>query len=102
MLKTKIFRNRKLLDLAKKAPQCFLCECPNDETVIMAHSNQYRDGHGKGLKSSDAAIAALCSVCHFSIDSGKDWTRMQKIEAWEKAHRATMRWLIESEHLIVK
>lgn len=95
-LKTPIYRNKKLLAAMKNAPVCFLCDRPNDGTIVGAHSNQIRDGKGIGLKAHDYRISALCSVCHFEIDNGKDLTRMQKMERWEKAHRETIGWLFES------
>lgn len=95
-LKIKTYRNKKLLAVAKEVPECFLCGALNDGGVVMAHSNQGRDGHGMGIKSQDHRIAAICANCHFEIDNGKDLTRMQKIERWEQAHRATMGWLFES------
>lgn len=94
------YRNRKLLDLARHSPQCFGCGRANDGTVVAAHSNQYRDGKAMGMKASDAAIAFLCMTCHADIDQGQA-PKALKTELWEAAHRATLRWLIESEQLVV-
>ena len=60
-----------------------------------SHSNQLRDGKGRGLKASDAAIAAICVGCHTEIDQGRAMSKTERVEAWEAAHRKTMRALIE-------
>ena len=60
-----------------------------------AHSNQLRDGKARGLKASDAAIAALCVACHTEIDQGRAMSKQERREAWDEAHRATLRALIE-------
>lgn len=73
-----------------------------DGTVCAAHSNQQRDGKGTSIKASDAAIAAMCSKCHFELDNGKDLTRQERIEIWELAHRLTFRHFIEHDMLVVK
>ncbi|MDE2100395.1 MAG: hypothetical protein KGL39_24295 [Patescibacteria group bacterium] len=93
-----IYRNKTILKAAKNAPQCFLCGNPNDGTVVMAHSNQGRDGHGMGVKAHDYRVAALCFRCHTFIDSSPA-SRETKIERWEQAHRKTLGWLIESKIL---
>ncbi len=95
-----IYRNRKLLDLADGAP-CMNCG-NQDGTVVAAHSNQLRDGHGKGIKAPDHKICFLCYRCHSELDQGRSMTREQKVELWEAAYRKTIGWLFESGHLIVK
>ncbi len=95
-----IYRNRKLLDLADGAP-CMNCG-NQDGTVVMAHSNQMRDGKARNLKSPDYRVAALCSRCHYNIDDGSTLSRAERVELWEAAHRKTIGWLFESGHLIVK
>ena len=95
-----IFRHPLLLRLAAKAPHCMVCGARNEGQVGSAHSNQSRDGKGAGLKASDAAIAFLCWTCHGRVDQGNE-PKAVKIEVWEKGHRATMRWLVESGHFIV-
>src|SRR5690242_10965213 len=101
------YRNPALLNLARLAPRCMCCDRPNDGTVVAAHSNQARDGKGLGLKASDAAVALACATCHAFIDQGVSPSGgvhpLGTREAlWEKGHRATMRWLIESGHLVVR
>lgn len=92
------YRNRKLLNLAKEAPICFMCQNSNDGTVMAAHSNSGEHGKGMGIKASDAMIAMLCFECHRRIDEGAGH-REAKRDMWNQAYQKTMRWLIESEHL---
>jgi hypothetical protein len=94
------YRNPALLSLASKAPHCMLCPAANDGQVVSAHSNQGRDGKGMGMKASDAAVAFVCWTCHGRIDQGNE-SREIRIDLWERAHRATMRWLIENGFLLV-
>lgn len=96
-----MYRNRKLLDLARDCPKCMLCGKHNDETIVAAHSNQLLDGRGKGIKSHDFRIAFLCFTCHNEVDIGKG-SREEKRIAWEYAHRNSIGWLFESGHLEVK
>jgi hypothetical protein len=95
-----IYRNKALLELVRQSP-CQTCGT-EDGTICAAHSNQLRDGKGRGLKASDAMIAALCYRCHMNLDQGKDLSKQERVEIWEEAHRKTMQWLIENELLIVK
>ena len=77
------------------------CGSPNDGTVVAAHSNQSRDGKGRGLKAADYRIAFLDFRCHSDIDQGAAMSREERITAWEDAHRATIGWLFENGHLEV-
>ena len=94
-----MYRNHKLLETVREF-ECALCGA-EDGTVVAAHSNQLRDGKGKGIKASDAAIAALCYSCHFKIDQGSELSKNERLELWEFAHRKTIRLLIERGVLIV-
>lgn len=96
-----MYRNRKLLNLAKECPRCMACERPSDGTIVAAHSNQLRDGKGRGLKSHDFRIAFLDFECHAFLDQGAAMSRQQRIDMWEDAHRRTIAWLFESGHLEV-
>jgi len=69
--------------------------------VVAAHSNQLRDGKGRSIKAHDYRIAALCYTCHADIDQGR-MSREDKQDLWEMAHRKTVGWLFENEHLEVK
>lgn len=70
--------------------------------IVSAHSNQLRDGKGRGIKAHDYRVAFLCHACHFGIDQGNELSKQERIELWESAHRATIGWLFENGHLTVK
>jgi hypothetical protein len=89
-----MYRNKKLLELCRGLP-CQLCG-QEDGTVVAAHSNQLRDGKGKGLKASDYRVASLCYACHMELDQGKHLDKQQRIEQWEDAHRKTIGLLFEN------
>jgi hypothetical protein len=93
----KMYRNRKLLDALRES-SCQACG-RSDGTVVAAHSNQLRDGKGRGLKSHDYRVAALCYACHAKIDQGKDLSKIERVEAWEEAHRKTIGWLFENNKI---
>jgi len=95
-----MYRNKKLLELARLLP-CQHCGI-EDGTVVAAHSNQLRDGKGRGLKSSDFRIASLCFRCHAEADTSSTLTKVARIEMWEQAHRATIGELFERGYLVVK
>ena len=88
-----MYRSKKLLEVVRSLP-CQLCGI-EDGTVVAAHSNQLRDGKGRGIKSHDYRIAALCYKCHMEIDQGKSLSKVERIEAWEEAHRKTIGELFE-------
>jgi cytochrome c553 len=88
-----VYRNKKLLEVARLLP-CQHCGI-EDGTVVAAHSNQLRDGKGRGLKSSDFRIASLCFRCHAEADTSSTLTKIARIEMWEQAHRATIGELFE-------
>ena len=93
------YRNKKLLETVRESP-CQLCGT-RDGTVVAAHSNQLRDGKGRSIKAHDYRIAALCYTCHADIDQGR-MSREDKQDLWEMAHRKTVGWLFENDHLEVK
>lgn len=70
---------------------CFI----DNGTVSGAHSNQEKHGKGAGVKASDQFCASLCSVCHFEIDNGKELTKEQRFELWDKAHALTVKRLTQ-------
>ena len=92
-----MYRNQKLLEIVRKSP-CQSCGT-QDGTVVAAHSNQSRDGKGKGIKAHDYRIAALCHRCHHELDQGIRMSRQERIELWEEAHRRTVGWLFENGYL---
>ena len=92
-----IYRDRKLLDVIRESP-CQACGRA-DGTIVAAHSNQLRDGKGRGIKAHDYRIAALCHSCHSEIDQGAKLSKAERIETWEEAHRRTIGWLFENNHI---
>jgi len=90
-----MYRSPKLLQAVRDCP-CQHCGI-QDSTIVAAHSNQMRDGKGRGLKAHDYRIAALCFKCHHEIDQGKDLSRAERLNIWEDAHRATIGWLFEND-----
>ena len=95
-----MYRNQKLLEAVRKS-LCQHCGV-NDGTVCAAHSNQLRDGKGRGLKAHDFRIAALCFKCHSALDQGRDMSREERVNMWEEAHRATVGWLFENDIIGIK
>lgn len=68
---------------------------------MAAHSNQLRDGKGRGIKANDYRIAALCYRCHMELDQGKDLSKLDRVEMWEEAHRKTIGLLFDNGNLKV-
>ena len=87
-LRNQMYRNKKLLEAARLLP-CQHCRV-SDGTVVAAHSNQLRDGKGRGLKAHDYRIASLCYRCHMELDQGTKMDKAQRVEMWEEAHRKTL------------
>lgn len=94
-----MYRNQRLLEVVRESP-CQLCGA-QDGTVVAAHSNQLRDGKGRSVRASDYRIAALCFRCHAEIDQGSTLSKQERREQWEEAHRKTIGWLFENDHLKV-
>ena len=94
-----LYRNKKLLQIVRECP-CQVCGI-EDGTVVAAHSNQMRDGKSISMKSNDYRIAAMCYNCHSNLDQGSKLTREERVDMWENAHRKTIGWLFENEHLEV-
>ena len=89
-----MYRNKKLLEAVRNSP-CQHCQSQNG-TIVAAHSNQLKDGKGKGIKAHDYRIAALCYLCHSELDQGKSMSREERVAMWEEAHRKTIGWLFEN------
>jgi hypothetical protein len=94
-----IYRNKTLLEIVRDIP-CQHCEIA-DGTVVAAHSNQLRDGKGRGIKSHDYRIAALCYACHMELDQGKNLSKQERVGMWEEAHRKTIGLLFDNGKLQV-
>jgi len=95
-----IYRNKHLLELVRQCP-CQTCGA-QDGTVVAAHSNQLRDGKGRGIKAHDYRIAAVCYRCHMELDQGTKMTKEERAESWDEAHRGTIGWLFENGHIDLK
>lgn len=94
-----MYRSKKLLEVVRESP-CQNCGA-QDGTICAAHSNQLRDGKGRGIKADDYRIAALCFRCHSELDQGTRMSRAERVELWEEAHRKTVGWLFDNDHLTV-
>jgi len=92
-----MYRNKQLLELVRQLP-CQNCGL-QDGTVVAAHSNQLRDGKGRGIKAHDFRVAALCYRCHSELDQGNRLSKEERVEMWEEAHRNTIGWLFEHDML---
>lgn len=91
-----IFRSPKLLKLCQLIP-CQNCGA-DDGTVCAAHRNESK---GMALKVSDAMVAALCHKCHFELDNGKNMTREERRDMWNRAYIKTIQLFIERGWLMV-
>lgn len=94
-----IYRNQKLLEVVREF-QCTHCGA-SDGTVCAAHSNQLRDGKGRGLKAHDYRIAALCHRCHSMLDQGNVLNKEERQWMWEEAHRKTIGELFERGYIAI-
>jgi hypothetical protein len=88
-----MYRNKNLLE-AVRAAKCMHCGI-KDGTIVAAHSNQLRDGKGRGIKAHDYRIAALCFRCHHELDQGHLLSKNERLNMWEEAHRKTIGWLFD-------
>ena len=99
-----IYRNPTLLALAQEFPHCMACGTSKSGCIVMAHSNQLRDGKGIRLKAHDYRVAALCDRCHDIVDgrlSGALYTIEYRTTLWEIGHRATLGWLFENGYISI-
>jgi hypothetical protein len=94
-----MYRNKKLLEIVRECP-CQHCGI-SDGTVVAAHSNQLRDGKGRGIKAQDYRIAALCYQCHHELDQGNKLSKQERVDMWESAHRLTVGWLFDNDKIKV-
>jgi hypothetical protein len=94
-----MYRNDKLLRAVAQLP-CM--HCGLEGSTQCAHSNQLRDGKGRGLKAHDYRVCALCFRCHAELDQGKKLSKEERVEMWEEAHRKTIGKLFEDGWLEVQ
>lgn len=92
-----IYRNKRILELCRELP-CQVCQ-RQDGTVVAAHRNE---GKGMGMKVSDALVASLCHQCHYELDNGKELTKAERREMWNRAYVGTMKEFIEREWMVTK
>ena len=71
------------------------CQICGREGVQVAHSNQLKDGKGRGIRAFPWRVAALCVNCHTDIDSGKSLSKQERRDLWDEAHRRTIGELFE-------
>jgi hypothetical protein len=87
----------------RRAVASLPCQCCSVEGHSQAaHSNLRDHGKGRGLKSSDAALMALCCDrpgtvgCHTKLDHFIDITRDQAVELTNKWIASTYMALVEN------
>jgi len=89
------------LEIAENVTHCLSCGKFASGGICAAHSNQLRDGKGRGIKAHDYRVAYVCGDCHREIDEGKG-SREEKQEKWEQAHRKTVAYWFEESWLSTK
>lgn len=91
------WRSPRLLERVRELPCTFpFPHHPCDPaTVCACHSNQLRDGKGRGIKAHDYRIAAGCFTAHYEYDQGTRYSKEEKHELFEAAHRKTVGLLFE-------
>jgi hypothetical protein len=92
-----MYRNKKLLEKMRELP-CASCGA-DDGTVVAAHANINK---GMGMKVSDALVASLCYTCHNTLDNGKNLSREERREMWNRCYIKTMQYAIENGILVIK
>jgi hypothetical protein len=88
-LKIPYVRNKRLLEIVASL-NCQHCGHYQSQA---AHSN-WHGGKGKGIKSSDNYVAALCQKCHYEVDQGNKLSKAERVEMWENAHIKTLHFLL--------
>lgn len=87
-LKTPPFHSASFRRLVTTLP-CMECGA---EGTQAAHRNF---GKGMGMKTSDALVVALCPTCHSAMDQGKEMTREERREMWNRNYIKQMAFLVE-------
>lgn len=94
-----MYRNQKLLKAVASLP-CQICGL--EGSTQASHSNQLRDGKGRGLKAHDYRIASICWKCHAELDQGSKLSKEERVALWDEAHRKTIGKLFEDGWLEVQ
>lgn len=90
-----MFRSEKL---RRAVSQLHCMHCGRTGATQAAHRNE---GKGMGMKTSDALLAALCDECHRELDQGRDLSREERRDMWNRAAIKTYQELIETGRLAV-
>jgi hypothetical protein len=85
-----MYRNKNLLVAIRDCP---CANCGSTYGVVAAHRNE---GKGMGLKVSDALVAPLCFTCHSELDQGKDLSREERRDMWNRAYIKGIQYMIEN------
>ena len=65
-------RNASRLAAVRQLP---CVKCGQDAPSQACHSNFGEHGKGKGIKADDMQTVALCSTCHYELDTYKNLSR---------------------------
>lgn len=88
-LKTQYVRNKRLLEIVASLN----CQNCGHYLSQAAHSN-WHGGKGRGIKSSDNYVAALCQACHTEVDTGNKLSKDERQTLWVNAHLKTLHYLL--------
>ena len=93
-----LYRNKRLLETVRNFP-CQHCG-KQDGTVVAAHSNQLRDGKGKGIKASDYRVASLCFMCHAELDRHIGYKNITADVVESQTDIPNVRWLKSTNYKV--
>jgi hypothetical protein len=93
---TERFRSPELLRLAAGESCTLRLSGCTGGPCVSAHSNQAKHGKGRSVKADDCFIAHACDHCHREIDQGKNLSRAEKFEAWDRGFIETLPRLFRS------
>jgi len=88
--------DRRWFEAVAEIGYCVLC---GHAGVQVAHRNQ---GKGMGLKTPAHMTAALCRVCHESIDNGKGLSRAERRSLMDDAIVRTHDRLVSAGRLVLR
>lgn len=88
---------KKLTQAANGAP-CMNCGA-DDGTIVAAHRNE---GKGVGFKTPDHQVAYLCHDCHYELDNGKNLSKHDKRDLWNRAYVKTVDYWFKNGIVVAK